>query len=232
MCELLGMECNVPTDIVFSFTGSCCAAARRGHTPTAGGWRSTKASSRAASWNPRRRAPARWPSSSAAIRSRRCWRSRTSAARRAGARRWRTRTRSSACCGGATVRSRTTARCPTSSSAGCASEQPLGETDSEHAFCWMIERAARRVPGRLSQGSAPAVAGDRGHGPRAGRRGEVQLPARRRAAPVRPLRHQALLHHPQGAVRARDAARRRDADRFFGGDQPSAIASRSSRPSR
>ncbi len=36
MCELLGMECNVPTDIVFSFTGLC----RRGGgtAPHADGW--------------------------------------------------------------------------------------------------------------------------------------------------------------------------------------------------
>lgn len=36
MCELLGMECNVPTDIVFSFTG---LAARGGHKgPHGDGW--------------------------------------------------------------------------------------------------------------------------------------------------------------------------------------------------
>ncbi len=36
MCELLGMECNTPTDIVFSFTGF---ARRGGHTgPHADGW--------------------------------------------------------------------------------------------------------------------------------------------------------------------------------------------------
>ena len=50
---------------------------------------------------------------------------------------------------------------------------------------------------------------DRRAGRRAGRRGQVQLPARRRAPPLRALRHEALLHRPQGAVRPRDA---RDAE--------------------
>lgn len=36
MCELLGMECNVPTDIVFSFTGLRCRGGRTG--PHADGW--------------------------------------------------------------------------------------------------------------------------------------------------------------------------------------------------
>ena len=36
MCELLGMECNVPTDIVFSFAG---LASRGGkHAPHGDGW--------------------------------------------------------------------------------------------------------------------------------------------------------------------------------------------------
>jgi predicted glutamine amidotransferase len=36
MCELLGMECNVPTDIVFSFTGLTMRGGRTG--PHADGW--------------------------------------------------------------------------------------------------------------------------------------------------------------------------------------------------
>lgn len=36
MCELLGMECNTPTDIVFSFTGFACRGGRTG--PHADGW--------------------------------------------------------------------------------------------------------------------------------------------------------------------------------------------------
>jgi predicted glutamine amidotransferase len=36
MCELLGMECNVPTDIVFSFAGLSARGGRRG--PHADGW--------------------------------------------------------------------------------------------------------------------------------------------------------------------------------------------------
>jgi predicted glutamine amidotransferase len=36
MCELLGMECNVPTDIVFSFTGFALRGGRTG--PHADGW--------------------------------------------------------------------------------------------------------------------------------------------------------------------------------------------------
>ena len=36
MCELLGMECNVPTDIVFSFSGLRCRGGKTG--PHADGW--------------------------------------------------------------------------------------------------------------------------------------------------------------------------------------------------
>src|SRR5256885_1574624 len=36
MCELLGMECNVPTDIVFSFSGLALCGGKRG--PHADGW--------------------------------------------------------------------------------------------------------------------------------------------------------------------------------------------------
>src|SRR5579859_5956134 len=36
MCELLGMECNVPTDIVFSFTGLALRGGAKG--PHADGW--------------------------------------------------------------------------------------------------------------------------------------------------------------------------------------------------
>ena len=36
MCELLGMECNVPTDIVFSFSGLAARGGRRG--PHGDGW--------------------------------------------------------------------------------------------------------------------------------------------------------------------------------------------------
>src|SRR6202041_3062764 len=36
MCELLGMDCNVPTDIVFSFSGLALRGGQRG--PHADGW--------------------------------------------------------------------------------------------------------------------------------------------------------------------------------------------------
>src|SRR3954452_12924010 len=36
MCELMGMECNVPTDIVFSFTGFALRGGKTG--PHADGW--------------------------------------------------------------------------------------------------------------------------------------------------------------------------------------------------
>src|SRR5712692_6029642 len=36
MCELLGMECNVPTDIVFSFSGLAMRGGLKG--PHADGW--------------------------------------------------------------------------------------------------------------------------------------------------------------------------------------------------
>src|ERR1700759_2899175 len=36
MCELLGMDCNVPTDIVFSFSGLALRGGVRG--PHAAGW--------------------------------------------------------------------------------------------------------------------------------------------------------------------------------------------------
>ena len=97
-------------------------------------------------------------------------------------------------------------------------EQPVGETDSEHAFCWMLERLRESFPAGDPKDPQAALAGDRGARRRARRRREVQFPARRRAPPLRAVWDQALLPHPQGALRARDAARRRDGDRLFGGD--------------
>ena len=58
----------------------------------------------------------------------------------------RTRTPSSACSGGGTGSSPTTARCR-ACAAQAASEQPVGETDSEHAFCWMLEQLRAAFPG-------------------------------------------------------------------------------------
>ena len=90
----------------------------------------------------------------------------------------------------------------------------------------------RRLPGRLSQGSAAALAAGGRARRRARRRREVQLSARRRPPPLRALRNQALLHHPQGAVRTRHA-RATPRWRSISRRSPaSGIAWWSSRPSR
>ena len=94
-----------------------------------------------------------------------------------------------------------------------AGARAAGRRDRQRARLLLDARAdPRRLPRRLPQGPAAALAAGGGAGRRARRRGEVQLPARRRAPPLRALRDQALLHHPQGAVRARHAARRRAGD--------------------
>jgi len=48
MCELLGMECNVPTDIVFSFSGLALRGGARG--PHADGWGLALYEGRVAKW--------------------------------------------------------------------------------------------------------------------------------------------------------------------------------------
>ena len=153
MCELLGMECNVPTDIVFSFSGLRAPRRQDGAARGRLGARALRGQFARIFLEPDAgvRQP-RSPSSSASTRSRRCSRSRTSAARRAGARRSRTRTRSCASCGGATRRSRTTARCRDVQAAHARrASSRIGTTDSEHAFCCAARTAARARSRRLSR---------------------------------------------------------------------------------
>ena len=208
MCELLGMECNVPTDIVFSFTGFALRGGKTG--PHADGWglalydgkfarsflEPTPACTSAHGATFIRRHPIKTLLAIAHVRR-----------RRAAERRWRTRTRSSASCGGGTSCSRTTAPCRDVQAAPAAVEssrsaRPTASTRSA-ALLEQLRAAFPdgypKQPRRLWQAIAEL-------GAQLGARGHVQLPARRRAPPVRALRDQALLHRAQGAVRARDAA--------------------------
>ena len=136
---------------------SRCAAARPGPTPTDGASPSTRAKFARSFLEPRPPARARWPSSSARTPSRRCWRSRTCARRRAARLGSRTPTRSSACCGGATGSSPTTARCRACSArklvVGAADRR-----DRQRARLLLDARAAaRRLPRRLPARRAAPV---------------------------------------------------------------------------
>ena len=79
VCELLGMVSSVPTDLTFHSRASRCAEARPDRTPTAGASLFTTGYSRAPSSSRTPRFRARWRASCAKTRSRRRWRSRTSA---------------------------------------------------------------------------------------------------------------------------------------------------------
>ena len=227
------MECNVPTDIVFSFTGFALRGGKTG--PHADGWGLALYDGQVRAQLPRADArlhqrhgrvhPQAPDQDAAGDRPRAPEDPRARVARehapvqaravgpplRVRAQRHAAARQAAAGCASSARSARPTASTP---SAGCSNScAPPSPT------------AIPRQPRRLWQR-------DRRAGRHAGRRGEVQLPARRRAPPVRALRDQALPHRPQGAVRARDAARRRDADRLLGGDDRRAIASPSSRPSR
>lgn len=84
---------------------------------------------------------------------------------------------------------------------------PLGQTDSERAFCWLMQELQATLgngaaPG-LGRGGAAAGRAVRRH--RAPRR--IQLPARRWRGAVCPCQHAAAWlqrHHPFGRVRLID----------------------------
>ena len=155
------MDCNVPTDIAFSFTGFALRGGKTG--PHADGWGVALYEGKFArsflepkpaceSAHGRLRPPE--PHQDAAGGGARPQEDARPQPRR-------TRTLSSACSGGGTGCSRTTGRCPGEESASCVLEQPLGETDSEHAFCWMLERSAppsRAATPRTSGGSGELIA--------------------------------------------------------------------------
>ncbi len=102
---------------------------------------------------------------------------------------------------------------------------PIGTTDSEHAFCYLLEGAPQLVPGYPRRPSElwEAIAALRGE---LGQDGHVQLPARRRAPPLRPLRNPALSHHPQGPFGIATLPRRRCPRRLSRPSRPRRIGSR------
>jgi glutamine amidotransferase len=147
MCELLGMECNVPTDIVFSFTGLALRGGKTG--PHADGWGLALYEGKYARsfLEP---APActsvmadfirRHPMKSllAVAHVRKKTRGRASLEnthpfkRVMWGRHW-------VFAHNGTL--------PRIKKRRLAHEAPLGETDSEHAFCWMLEELRAAFPG-------------------------------------------------------------------------------------
>lgn len=146
MCELLGMECNVPTDIVFSFTGFALRGGKTG--PHADGWGLSLYDGRYARsfLEP---TPAHDSRMAAYIRD-------NPIKTLLAIAHVRKKTR-----GPATLRNthpfqRTmwgrhwvfahNGTLPYIRRRKLRSEHPLGETDSEHAFCWMMERLRAAFP--------------------------------------------------------------------------------------
>jgi hypothetical protein len=111
MCQLLGMNCNVPTDICFSFTGFQAAAAPPMSIPTAGASPFSKGKGTRIFLDPSRPAPRRSPNWCASIRSVRRMSLPTSARRRKALSGWKTPTPSCANLWGATGSLPTTAIC-------------------------------------------------------------------------------------------------------------------------
>jgi glutamine amidotransferase len=146
MCELLGMECNVPTDIVFSFAGF---AKRGGATgPHADGWGLSFFEGRAARVfldpQPSAHSPLATFVREHAIKTmlaiahiRKKTRGTVSLAnthpfqRELWGRAWVFAHNGTV----AGAKRRALGRF-----------QPIGDTDSEHAFCWMLERLRRTFP--------------------------------------------------------------------------------------
>jgi hypothetical protein len=135
------MECNVPTDIVFSFRGPRgSGAAAPGRTPTAGASRfyEGRAARVFLETAPAAEEPPR-AASSPRTRSRRCSPSATCASAPAAPRASPTPTRSCVSCGGVTGSSPTTARCPGFASASSVASAPSATPTREHAFCVLLE---------------------------------------------------------------------------------------------
>ena len=215
MCELLGMECNVPTDIVFSFTALSMRGGQTGHH--ADGWGLALYHGRFArmfveptpAFNSQlarfvRDNPIRTLLAVAHVRK-----------RTIGAASLENTHPFKRVLWGRDWVFAHNGTLPGVQQRALTDFAPVGETDSEHAFCWMLGQAARRLsrwlPGRPAAGAV--AAGGRAGGP-AGSGRDVQLPAGRRRTSVRPLRDQAVLRDPAIPVRAGHPARRRGAGRL------------------
>jgi len=147
MCELMGMECNVPTDIVFSFTGFALRGGKTG--PHADGWGVALYEGRFARsfLEPRpacqsplaefiRQNPIKTLLAIAHVRKK----------TRGASSLENTHPFKRVLWGRHWVFAHN-GTLPRIRSRRLKSEYPIGETDSEHAFCWMIEQLRATFPG-------------------------------------------------------------------------------------
>jgi predicted glutamine amidotransferase len=147
MCELLGMECNVPTDIVFSFTGFALRGGKTG--PHADGWglalydgkfARSFLEPQPACQSPLadyiRLNPMKTLLAVAHVRKK----------TRGGRSLENTHPFKRVLWGRHWVFAHN-GTLPRVRSHRLTSEQPIGETDSEHAFCWMLEQLRAAFPG-------------------------------------------------------------------------------------
>jgi predicted glutamine amidotransferase len=147
MCELLGMECNVPTDIVFSFTGFALRGGKTG--PHADGWGVALYDGRFARsfLEPRpacqspladfiRKNPMKTLLAIAHVRKK----------TRGASTLENTHPFKRVLWGRHWVFAHN-GTLPHIRRRRLTSELPIGETDSEHAFCWMIEQLRAAFPG-------------------------------------------------------------------------------------
>ena len=147
MCELMGMECNVPTDITFSFTGFALRGGKTG--PHADGWGVALYEGKFASsfLEPR---PACESAMANFIRD-------NPIKTLLAVAHVRKKTRGKASLENTHPFKRVlwgrhwvfahNGTLPRVKKHKLRVEEPLGETDSEHAFCWMIERIRAAFPG-------------------------------------------------------------------------------------
>lgn len=147
MCELLGMECNVPTDIVFSFTGFALRGGKTG--PHADGWGLALYEGRYARsfLEP---TPACTSAMAEFIRKNPI-KTLLSVAH------VRRKTRGQASLENTHPFKRTlwgrhwvfahNGTLPRIKQRPLRFEEPIGDTDSEHAFCWMLEQLRTTFPG-------------------------------------------------------------------------------------
>ena len=158
MCELLGMECNVPTDIVFSFTGFALRGGKTG--PHADGWGVALYEGRFA----RSFLEPRPPAQSAAGRLHPRQPDQDAAGHRARpqedarpASLENTHPFKRVLWGRHWVFAHN-GTLPHMQARKLTLEQPIGETDSEHAFCWMLEQLRAAFPGGYPRDVRAAVA--------------------------------------------------------------------------
>jgi predicted glutamine amidotransferase len=147
MCELLGMECNLPTDIVFSFTGFALRGGQTG--PHADGWGLALYEGNFARsfLEP---VPACDSAMAAFIRK-------NPIKTLLAVAHVRKKTRGRACIANTHPFKRPlwgrdwvfahNGTLPRVKERALHIEQPIGDTDSEHAFCWMIEQLRQAFPG-------------------------------------------------------------------------------------